>query len=161
MHNLQFTIYDSPIGKLLLTAENGALTGLYMEGQKFYPDNAEKEGTREDGDPVLILTKTWLDLYFAGEKPLFTPPLSPKGTDFQLLVWSALSEIPYSQTVTYGELARYLGMNSPRAVGNAVGRNPISIIVPCHRVIGKNGALTGYAGGTERKAYLLRLENIV
>ena len=103
------------------------------------------------------MTKAWLDLYFAGERPLFLPPLQPDGTVFQLRVWDALTSVPYGETLTYGALASALG-SSPRAVGQAVGKNPISLLIPCHRVVGADGSLTGYAGGADRKAYLLRLE---
>ena len=150
-----FSDYDSPIGRVLLREEDGALTGLWLEGQKYCP--VEFPGDAHWGDtPLLERAKDWLDQYFAGRRPSVSElPLNPRGTDFRCRVWRQLSRIPYGQTVTYGELARALGMGSPRAVGNAVGRNPISIIIPCHRVLGSGGSLTGYAGGVERKKWLL------
>ena len=151
------TIYHSPIGPLWLTTSGEALTGLWMH---------PAEGTAPDGaDPVLQKTKRWLDCYFLGKHPsLDQLPLSPAGTDFQRLVWEILLTIPYGATRTYGDIAREaaarLGKEkmSAQAVGGAVGHNPISIIIPCHRVIGAKGALTGYAGGLEKKEWLLRHE---
>ncbi len=146
-----------------MTADELGLTGLWFEGGKHFPQALE---TREEQEvPVLLQTKRWLDCYFLGEIPAFTPPLHLLGTDFQLEVWACLRAIPYGETRTYGEIARLLAEKrgiprmSAQAVGGAVGRNPISIIVPCHRVIGANGGLTGYAGGLERKTALLKLES--
>lgn len=160
-----FSFYRSPLGRLLLTAEGGALTGLWMEGQKYYPDDPEKLGTREDDNPALQSAKNWLDRYFAGERPdIEKLSLRPAGTDFQKKVWHLLCRIPYGKTTTYGALAKTLAGEeglpsmSAQAVGGAVGRNPISVIIPCHRVVGAAGSLTGYAGGLERKRYLLALE---
>lgn len=154
--NSFFTTAASPVGELTLTSDGEGLTGLYLDGQRYFP---ELTGcVRRDGLPVFVLTRAWLDLYFSGEQPLFTPPLSPVGTDFQLAVWAALAGIPYGDTVSYSDIADAVGCKSARAVGTAVGKNPVSIIVPCHRVVGKNGALTGYAGGIERKRFLLELE---
>ncbi len=158
--------YVSPLGGILLAGDETGLTGLWFEGQKYYARNlAERHETREL--PLFEETKGWLDVYFFGENPDFTPPLHLKGTPFQNRVWQALRTIPSGETVTYGDLARRLGEcpggtpTSPRAVGGAVGRNPISIIVPCHRVVGAKGQLTGYAGGLERKTSLLRLERAI
>ena len=148
------TVYPSPLGEITLFSDGEALTGLYFDGQRTCP--AADAGTRDDL-PVFVLTKAWLDLYFAGARPLFLPPLQPDGTVFQLRVWDALTSIPYGETLTDGALASALG-SSPRAVGQAVGNNPISLLIPCHRVVGADGSLTGYAGGADRKAYLLRLE---
>lgn len=155
--------YVSPLGGILLAGDETGLTGLWFEGQKYYAQNlAEHCETQE----LLLFqeTKRWLDIYFLGETPNFTPPLHLKGTPFQIEVWQALRAIPYGETVTYGDISRRLAegargtRTSPRAVGGAVGRNPISLIVPCHRVVGAKGQLTGYAGGLERKRRLLRME---
>ncbi len=151
------THYSSPLGRILLAADDIGLTGLWFSGQKYFP--AALEGACETRDlPVFDAARRWLDLYFSGKQPDFTVPLHPIGTDFQLRVWTLLRDIPYGQTVTYGNLAARLGLASAQAVGGAVGRNPISILIPCHRVVGANGSLTGYAGGLEKKQALLRLE---
>lgn len=146
------TRYDSPIGPITLTSDGTVLTGL-----SFSDKMASSVGIEELN--VFSETRRWLDLYFAGRKPDFTPPLVFEGTDFQRRVWQALNEIPYGQTTTYGEIARRIGCRSAQAVGSAVGRNPIAIIIPCHRVIGTDGTLTGYAFGLDRKQYLLQLES--
>ena len=151
----------SPLGEILLVSDGEALCGLYFEGQKYYP--ALVEAKEEPSLPVFRSARAWLERYFAGEAPEEKVPLRAAGTDFQRAVWALLSEIPYGATVTYGELADTLSAQrgrpcSARAVGAAVGRNPISVIVPCHRVLGAGGALTGYAGGLARKSALLRLE---
>lgn len=152
-----YTEYDSPVGKLTLAGEGESLTGLWLEGQKYFgrSDHPVKMGEA----PVFPSVRRWLESYFAGKDPGPTPPLAPEGTSFQRQVWDLLRTIPWGQTVTYGELARRLG-TSPRAVGSAVGRNPISILIPCHRVLGSDGSLTGYAGGVERKTWLLQHEKI-
>ncbi len=159
------THYTSPLGDLLLAERDGALTGLWIEGQKYYFDPAEECKERET--PILALTKSWLDRYFAGEKPRIDElKLSPVGSDFQRAVWDILREIPYGEVTTYGEIAKKiaLSMGKPRmsaqAVGGAVGRNPISIIIPCHRVVGADGSLTGYAGGIDKKVRLLSHEGV-
>ena len=151
------TTLDSPLGELILASDGLALTGLWFRGQKHEGAglSAETE-TREL--PVFAETRHWLASYFAGREPDFTPPLAPRGSAFQRQVWQRLREIPRGQTITYGELARELGCASARAVGQAVGRNPISLLIPCHRVLGTGGRLTGYAGGLARKEALLRLE---
>jgi methylated-DNA-[protein]-cysteine S-methyltransferase len=149
------TVMPSPLGEITLVAEDGALAGCYMELHK-RPDD-ETLGARDD--TVLSDVVTQLTEYFAGERTEFTVPLAPRGDEFQLRVWALLREIPYGQTRSYGDLARALGdVNLSQAVGWANGRNPISIIVPCHRVIGSDGSLVGYAGGLDRKRFLLALE---
>ncbi|MDD3114604.1 MAG: methylated-DNA--[protein]-cysteine S-methyltransferase [Anaerovibrio sp.] len=157
------TTYQSPLGKILLAADNIGLTGLWFENQKFYPACTAPE--YETGDvPVLADAKRWLDSYFAGQRPDFMPAVHMLGTPFQLKVWEILQTIPYGKTVTYREIARKIAAGqglarmSAQAVGGAVGRNKISIIVPCHRVIGSDNSLTGYAGGIDTKEALLRLE---
>lgn len=149
--------YDSPIGRILLASDGEALVGLWFEGQKHFASTLTE--AEQAARPALFDDAVrWLDGYFAGEKPDFTPRINLIGTPFQRSVWARLLEIPYGQTVTYGRLAEALGGASPRAVGGAVARNPISIVVPCHRVVGANGALTGYAGGVDKKLKLLELE---
>ena len=155
--------YASPLGEILLSADTACLTGLWFPGQKYFartlgPDPVERE------IPVFTQTKHWLDLYFSGRRPDFTPPMHLSGTDFQRDVWQLLAAIPYGEIRTYGQVAqalaemRGLPHMSAQAVGGAVGRNPISILIPCHRVVGSRGSLTGYAGGLEKKAALLSLE---
>ena len=149
-----WTIYPSPLGQIFLSGANGALTGLWFRGQRHGPDVPGPVGS----DPALELGMKWLDAYFSSQIPDFLPPLAPAGTPFQRRVWQALLEIPYGATVTYGHLARDLSCASAQAVGQAVGRNPIGLIIPCHRVVGADGRLTGYAGGLDKKAALLALE---
>ncbi len=155
--------YDSPLGGILLAADETGLTGLWFEGQKYFGRGLSAK--RAEGEtPALSETRRWLDVYFAGGTPDFTPPLHPAGTDFQRAVWEMLLQIPYGQTMTYGEIARRVAEKrglpsmSAQAVGGAVGHNPISLVIPCHRVVGTNGSLTGYAGGIDRKMKLLELE---
>ena len=149
--------YSSPLGMLTVAAENGALTALVIEGQKYAERHLAGEG-RECETPVLRWARCWLDDYFAGKNPDASAlPLSPGGTAFQQAVWQELRKIPYGETESYGAVAARLG-SSARAVGSAVGRNPISLIIPCHRVLAADGGLTGYAGGLENKKKLLRLE---
>jgi methylated-DNA-[protein]-cysteine S-methyltransferase len=146
-------VMDSPVGQLTLVGTDSALSGLYMSDQRHRP----AEGIFGDRDDSLFPdVVTQLNEYFAGERTEFTVRLAPRGTQFQRTVWEALREVPYGETVTYGELAERIGRPSAaRAVGHANGHNPISIIVPCHRVIGSAGALTGYGGGLPRKRFLL------
>lgn len=154
--------YDSPLGGVTLSSDGEALTGLWFDGQKYFAATLSDERA-EKPLPVFDETARWLDLYFAGRVPDFTPPLRPKGTAFRRAVWDILLGIPYGETTTYGALAARLAERngaraSARAVGGAVGHNPISLIVPCHRVVGSNGSLTGYAGGLGRKERLLAME---
>ena len=151
----------SPLGELLLVSDGEALCGLYFEGQKHFPAALAAEEKEEL--PVFEAARAWLKAYFAGDAPHASVPLRPEGTAFQCAVWELLREIPYGETVSYGALSARLSARSkktcsPRAVGGAVGRNPIAIFVPCHRVVGADGSLTGYAGGPERKRRLLALE---
>lgn len=150
-----WTILDSPIGPLRLVAQDGALVAI-----DFTPFITEAGGELAGGDPLLARVVTELGQYFAGERTEFDVPLAPVGTEFQQRVWTRLRSIPYGQTATYGQIARDLGMpvGAARAVGLANGRNPIPIVIPCHRVIGADGTLTGYAGGLDRKRTLLDLE---
>ena len=150
--------YASPVGALTLCSDGEALTGLYFDGQRYFMEGCP--GPYEEAAlPVFGEAARWLDAYFGGTTPDFTPPLAPRGTPFRVCVWKALLEIPYGQTVSYGELARRVGNGvAARAVGNAVAHNPVSIIIPCHRVVGGNGTLTGYSAGLEIKSRLLALE---
>nr|WP_303796842.1 methylated-DNA--[protein]-cysteine S-methyltransferase [Ruminococcus flavefaciens] len=140
------------------------MTGLWFEGQKYYPQNLVAESS-EVKLPVFTETVKWLDIYFGGKEPSFTPPISLHTTPFRKVVYDILLTIPYGQTMTYGEIARILADQqgaehmSAQAVGSAVGHNPVSIIIPCHRVVGADGSLTGYAGGLDKKKALLKLEN--
>ena len=156
--------YDSPLGAILLAADETGLTGLWFEGQKFFARDLPAERV-EQNTPALSEVKRWLDIYFTGKEPDFMPPLHPIGSAFRRSVWDILLRIPYGQTSTYGEIARQLAekQGHPRiaaqAVGGAVGHNKISIIIPCHRVVGTNGSLTGYAGGIDKKVKLLEWEH--
>lgn len=160
------TQYTSSIGILTLASDGKHLTGLWIEGQKYFGSTLKKPIIQNGETPVLQAAKKWLDNYFSGECP--SPSLLPiilDGTLFQKEVWSILLTIPYGETMTYGAIASTIASNrgiksmSAQAVGNAVGKNPISIIVPCHRVIGNDGQLTGYAGGIDRKHWFLAHEN--
>lgn len=149
----------SPLGGITLAADEGGLIGLWFDSQRHFGSSLSAE-RREGQLPVFDQTVRWLEEYFAGRVPDFTPALHPRGTPFQQAVWSILLTIPYGQTRTYGEIALQMGIPrmSAQAVGGAVGRNPISLIIPCHRVLGAGGSLTGYAAGLERKLALLQLE---
>ena len=147
-------IYDSPLGPITLASDGGVLTGL-----RFGVIEGTDTIVAVDSIDIFCRTRRWLDLYFSGRCPDFLPPLKPCGTAFQQRVWQALREIPYGVTTTYGAVARRVGCRSAQAVGQAVGRNPIAIIVPCHRVVGSDGSMTGYAYGLEKKNYLLALES--
>ena len=150
-----FAEYDSPVGRLVLQSDGISLTGLWMNGE---PD---QNAAPADTLPVLRQAMAWLDAYFRGENPVIDFPLAPEGTEFQRQVWEILRKIPLGQTRSYGSIAREMAQRigkekmSAQAVGGAVGRNPISILIPCHRVVGAQGQLTGYAGGLERKRWLL------
>ena len=156
--------YDSPLGGILLAADETGVRGLWFDGQKYFARGLPAERV-EQNTPVLSEARRWLDMYFAGREPDFLPPLRPGGSDFRQAVWNILLQIPYGQTMTYGEIARQLAQQrglprvSAQAVGGAVGHNAISVIIPCHRVIGTNGSLTGYAGGIDKKVRLLELEH--
>ena len=154
------TVYPSPLGPLTLASDGTSLTGLWLMGQKYFGGGASLWEEKDDL-PVFAAAFGWLDNYFAGEQPAPEElPLAPAGTDFRQAVWQQLLQIPYGETVTYGDLAQRIGCASARAVGGAVGHNPISIIIPCHRVVGADGSLTGYAGGTEYKRWLLAHEEM-
>ena len=159
---IQTAFYDAPYGRYLMAAEDGALTGVWLEGQKYFPSGLPEPS---DGEPeIFARAHRWLDAYFAGENPPIDFPLAPQGSAFQREVWALLQAIPYGKTVTYGQLAKQLqarrggAIVAAQAVGGAVGRNKIALIIPCHRVVGAHGALTGYAGGIARKAQLLQME---
>ena len=159
--------YDSPVGRLTLAADGEALCGLWIEGQKYFGDTIPEEMTERGGLPVFDAAKAWLDRYFAVKSPLPCElPLAPIGGPFRQKVWKILCEIPYGGTITYGSIAKRIvaetgkASMSAQAVGGAVGRNPISIIIPCHRVVGASGSLTGYAGGIQTKVWLLTHEGV-
>lgn len=157
--------YDSPLGGITLASDGQALTGLWFDGQKYFGDTLSEQN--ETGAlPVFDETKRWLDIYFRGEAPDFTPPLSLNTTPFRRAVWEIMLTIPFGQTMTYGQIADQIARQkglphmSAQAVGGAVGHNSISIIIPCHRVVGTGGSLTGYAGGIDKKVKLLTLEKV-
>ncbi len=161
------TLYNSPLGVLTIAGDGKNITGVWLEGQKYFCATVTEPLIAKDDLPGFIKTKSWLDRYFQGKKPLIKElPLAPQGNDFRQAVWKILCEIPYGETLTYGEIAKKIAaqMNrksmSAQAVGGAVGHNPISIIIPCHRVVGSNGSLTGYAGGIDKKIKLLQHEGI-
>ena len=156
------TTYPSPVGDLTLASDGTSLTGLWFRGQKYDCAALPPEAENCPDLPVFLETAAWLDAYFAGEALPPMPPLAPEGSPFRQAVWALLREIPYGMTTTYGALAEQLRMSgltaSPIAVGGAVGHNPISILIPCHRVLGADGSLTGYAGGLDIKRFLMELE---
>ncbi len=157
--------YHSPLGRITLAGDKdkNALTGLWFDGQKYFGSTLTKDFTQKKL-PVFEQTAQWLDIYFKGKEPDFTPPLLMKTTDFRKMVWEILLTIPFGKTMTYGQIAdkiakqKELPKMSAQAIGGAVGHNAISLIIPCHRVIGTNGSLTGYAGGIEKKLQLLTME---
>lgn len=157
--------YDSPVGRLLLAEKEDALAGLWIEGQKYFLGSIREDMGENPDSKVLNLAGKWLDRYFRGENPSISEiPLAPAGSEFRQKVWKILCEIPYGQVTTYGEISKKIAASrgldrmSAQAVGGAVSHNPISIIIPCHRVVGANGSLTGYAGGIQKKIELLTLE---
>lgn len=158
--------YSSPLGLLTMVSDGKALTGLAFEHQRYF-DFKVPEGAEEKECEVFKETRKWLDIYFKGNHPDFMPEISLTGSNFQMEVWRILTEIPYGEVTTYGDIAKQVAQQrgiakmSAQAVGGAVGRNPISILVPCHRVIGKDGSMTGYGGGLDRKISLLKLEGLV
>lgn len=160
-----FTEYESPIGTLTLASDGKAICGLWLEGQKYHGDTIPEAMARDDRAAGFDAFRTWLDAYFAGANPpVDDVPLAPIGSEFRQAVWKKLLAIPYGETTTYGRIADELraerGKASALAVGGAVGHNPISIIIPCHRVVGSDGSLTGYAGGIAKKTWLLSHEGV-
>ena len=157
--------YDSPLGGITLASDGEALTGLWFDGQIYFADTLS-EDSKEKELPIFTQTCHWLDIYFSGKKPYFTPRLKMNTTPFRKAVWDVMLTIPFGTTMTYGEIARLIAQKrgiaqmSAQAVGGAVGHNSISLIIPCHRVVGSRGNLTGYVGGLDKKAKLLRLEGV-
>lgn len=155
--------YQSPLGGITLASDGTALIGLWFDDQKYFADTIRKQ-TSEKNLPIFQETKKWLDIYFSGQAPDFTPPLNMRTTPFRKRVWEIMLSIPFGHTMTYGQIADKIAHEkgirrmSAQAVGGAVGHNSISLIIPCHRVVGINGSLTGYAGGIDKKVKLLELE---
>lgn len=162
MNILHISTYASPLGPMTLASDGEALTALWFDGQQYAPTPSAPR--TNPALPVFRKTKDWLDCYFGGGRPAFVPPVRLHGTPFRQAVWELLRQIPYGETVTYKDIALQMarlnptGRMSAQAVGGAVGHNPVSILVPCHRVVGTDGSLTGYAGGLHRKQWLLALE---
>ena len=161
------TTYPSPLGLITIASTEDALVGLWIEGQKYFIGSLKEPLTECPDLPILIQTRQWLNRYFAGEQTSLTElKLTPMGSDFRQRVWSILCQIPYGKTTTYGEIAKQVAAElgretmSAQAIGGAVGHNPISNIIPCHRVVGTNGSLTGYAGGIDKKIWLLTHEGL-
>jgi len=150
----------SPVGVITASNDGESITGLWLEEQKYFGAGLPSDIAENGSLPVFDSLRKWLNIYFAGKEPDFMPPLAPEGSVFRQNVWDILLQIPYGKTVTYGEIAKRLG-GAARAVGGAVGHNPISILIPCHRVIGGSGNLTGYAGGVDQKIQLLKLEGFI
>lgn len=157
--------YDSPLGGITLASDGEALTGLWFDGQKYFGAFLGKDYEQKNL-PIFEMADKWLDIYFGGSAPDFTPPLSMETTPFRKAVWEILLTIPFGETMTYGEIAdriakqRGISTMSAQAVGGAVGHNAISLIIPCHRVVGTKGSLTGYAGGIDKKRKLLIMEKV-
>ena len=155
--------YDSPLGGITIASDGKALTGLWFDGQKYFADTLDRDH-EEKALPVFDQADRWLDIYFSGHEPGFTPPIHMKTTPFRRAVWEILLTIPFGRTMTYGEIAARIAEQnglrrmSAQAVGGAVGHNAVSLMIPCHRVVGADGSLTGYAGGIDRKVKLLSLE---
>ncbi len=161
------TSYESPVGKIFIVSDEHNIIGIWIEGQKYFFETFKETDFLDCSNEVLEKAKQWLNRYFKGEKTSIDEiPLAPKGSEFRQRVWKILCEIPYGKVITYGDIAKRIAEEtgkksmSAQAVGNAVGHNPISIIIPCHRVIGSNGNLTGYAGGIDKKIQLLKIENV-
>ena len=150
--------YDSPLGGITMASDGIGLVGLWFDGQKYFAEALDEKHEVLERHPVFDQTRQWLDAYFGGRIPDFMPSIVMRGTAFRRQVWEILLTIPYGATVTYGDIAKRIGVRSPQAVGGAVGHNPILLIVPCHRVVGADGSLTGYAGGPERKKWLVEWE---
>ena len=156
--------YDSPLGVMTMACDGTHLVGLWFDGQKNFAATLAQDCEERDNLPIFEETRRWLDIYYSGGIPDFTPALAMRTSDFRRRVLEILMTIPYGRTMTYGDIARIIAREkglktmSAQAIGGAVGHNPISLIIPCHRVIGADGQLTGYAGGIERKAALLRME---
>ncbi|WP_379135294.1 methylated-DNA--[protein]-cysteine S-methyltransferase [Paenibacillus sp. sgz500958] len=156
---------DTPLGPATVSSEDGALTGFWFVGQKYYPQHTA-DWIVDSSYPVFADLRGWITDYFAGKEPQLTFPLAPKGSPFQKAVWDILLHIPYGELTTYGTIAKQLAQQqglssmSAQAVGGAVGHNPVSLVIPCHRVVGSNGSLTGYAGGIDKKTALLELEQV-
>lgn len=155
---------SSPVGTLTVASEGEKITGLWIEGQKYFASTLDPKAVERDL-PIFQDVRNWLDQYFAAENPSWRLPLAPKGSSFRQDVWKILCEIPYGEVVTYGQIAKRISQHTGQAmsaqpVGGAVGHNPISILIPCHRVVGSNRSLTGYAGGIDKKIQLLALENV-
>jgi methylated-DNA-[protein]-cysteine S-methyltransferase len=156
------TYYDSPLGRMLIASDGEAICGVWFLGQKHFSSSISDELRENDDLAIFVKVKGWLDDYFDGLNPKIDFKLKPEGSEFRQKVWGILSEIPYGETLTYGEIAQMISPSmSAQAVGCAVSRNPISIIIPCHRVLGRNSELTGYAGGLDKKVELLKLEGIL
>lgn len=159
--------YDSPLGGITMASDGTALVGLWFDGQKYFADTLDKSHREEHDLEVFAETRRWLDTYFCGKEPQFTPSLVMRASEFRKEVWEQMLAIPYGHTMTYGDIARRIAKNrglqtmSAQAVGGAVGHNSISLIIPCHRVIGANGSLTGYAGGIDKKKRLLQMEGFM
>ncbi|MCH5191202.1 MAG: methylated-DNA--[protein]-cysteine S-methyltransferase [Oscillospiraceae bacterium] len=164
---LYYTEYPSPVGLITVAADGENIVGVWIEGQRYYTDTPQKTPALKENTAVLREAAAWLDRYFAGEKPSpYELPLAPAGNEFRKAVWKRLCEIPYGEVTSYKAIAQKVAADlgkermSAQAVGGAVGHNPISIIIPCHRVVGANGNLTGYGGGMDRKIQLLTFENV-
>ena len=151
--------YSSPLGNILIAADDSGVIGLWFEGQKNFADKLEPTHSLKK-TPILLQAAEWLDIYFSGKNPDFTPPLNIIGRNFQKRVWNLLLKVPYGQTTTYGAIAKDLEIKTARPVGVALAHNPISLIIPCHRVIGSDGSLMGYSGGIEKKRWLLETEQL-
>lgn len=155
------TDYSSPLGEILIVSDGEAICGLWFYNQKYFKSTVDDDLIKKHDLDIFKKATKWLDDYFDGLNPEFDFKLNPQGSDFRLMVWRILTEIPYGETITYGEIASKISPTmSAQAVGGAVGHNPIAIMIPCHRVMGTDGKLTGYAGGIDRKLELLKLETV-